>query len=184
AMNHREAHRQGNRDDSLAPHGVYPCLGADAWVSIGVGSEAEWQGLKRAMGGPAWADALQFGDAYQRWQNQDSLNAHLAEWTGSCTPEEVTHRLRQEGVAASPSLAADQLMSDPHLLARDAFPTVEHTDKGRQRTVAPPWQFSGTPAAIDKWTPDLGEHNMEVFHGLLGLAMDEVEALMEAQVIW
>ncbi|MGH8070365.1 MAG: hypothetical protein ACRERE_35035 [Candidatus Entotheonellia bacterium] len=58
-------------------------------------------------------------------------------------------------MAAFPSLSADQLMSDPHLLPRDAFPTGEHPDKGRQRAVAPPWRFSETPARVDRWTPDL-----------------------------
>jgi crotonobetainyl-CoA:carnitine CoA-transferase CaiB-like acyl-CoA transferase len=75
-------------------------------------------------------------------------------------------------------------MSDPHLLARDGFPTVEHPDKGRQRAVAPPWRFSETPARVNRWTPDLGEHNIQVFHGLLGLSLEEVKALQDARVIW
>jgi hypothetical protein len=30
----------------------------------------------------------------------------------------------------------------------------------------------------------LGEHNMDVFHGILGLPRSEVETLEAAQVIW
>jgi len=184
AMNQREAFRQGNRDDAMSPHGVYRCHGDEAWVSIAIGSEEEWLGLVRALGDPAWARDDKFGDAYQRWLNQDELDRHLEAWTGPLTPQEVTRRLQQAGVAAFPSLSADQLMSDPHLLARDAFPTIEHPEKGRQRAVAPPWRFSQTPAWVDQWTPDLGEHNIEVFHGLLGLGLEEIKALEEARVIW
>jgi crotonobetainyl-CoA:carnitine CoA-transferase CaiB-like acyl-CoA transferase len=184
AMNQRENFRQGNRDDAMSPYGVYRCQGDDAWVSIAIGSEAEWLGLVRTLGNPAWARDNKFGDAYQRWLNQDELDRHLEEWTARLSPQEVTRRLQQAGVAAFPSLSADQLMSDPHLLARNAFPTVEHPDKGRQRAVAPPWRFSKTPARIDRWTPDLGEHNIEVFHGLLGLSLEEIKALEEARVIW
>jgi crotonobetainyl-CoA:carnitine CoA-transferase CaiB-like acyl-CoA transferase len=184
AMNHREALRQGNRDDAMAPHGVYRCHGDDAWVSIAIGSEKEWLGLVRTLGNPAWAGDGKFGDAYQRWLNQDELDRHLEEWTAQLSPQEVTRRLQREGVAAFPSLSADQLMSDPHLLARDAFPTVENPDKGRQRAVAPPWRFSETPDRIDRWAPDLGEHNIAIFHGLLGLRLEEVKALQEARVIW
>jgi crotonobetainyl-CoA:carnitine CoA-transferase CaiB-like acyl-CoA transferase len=184
AMNQREVFRQGNRDDAMSPHGVYRCHADDAWVSIAIGSEEEWLGLLRALGNPAWARDGKFGDAYQRWLHQDELDRHLEEWTAQLSPQEVTQRLQQEGVAAFPSLSADQLMSDPHLLARDAFPTVEHPDKGRQRAVAPPWRFSETPARVDRWTPDLGEHNIVVFHGLLGLSLEEVKALLEARVIW
>ena len=75
-------------------------------------------------------------------------------------------------------------MNDPHLLAREAFPTVTHPEKGEQRAVVPPWRFSETPARIDRWTPDLGEHNMEVFHGILGLPKSEVEGLQNSRVIW
>jgi crotonobetainyl-CoA:carnitine CoA-transferase CaiB-like acyl-CoA transferase len=184
AMNHREAFRQGNRGDAMSPHGVYRCHGDDAWVSIAVGSDEEWLGLVRTLGHPAWARDGKFGDAYQRWLNQDDLDRHLEEWTAQLSPQEVTRRLQREGVAAFPSLPADQLMSDPHLLPRDAFPTVEHPDKGRQRAVAPPWRFSETPARVDRWTPDLGEHNIQVFRGLLGLSLEEIKALQEARVIW
>ena len=184
AMNHREALRQGNRDEAMAPHGVYRCRGDDAWVSIAIGSEEEWFGLVRALGNPAWARNDRFGDAYQRWLHQAELDRRLEAWTVQFSPQEVTQRLQREGVAAFPSLSADQLMNDPHLLAREAFPTVEHPDKGRQRAVAPPWRFSETPARVDRWTPDLGEHNIQVFHGLLGLSLGEVKALQAARVIW
>ena len=184
AMNHREALRQGNRDDAMSPHGVYRCHGDDAWVSIAVGSEEEWLGLVRTLGNPAWDRNDRFGDAYQRWLNQDELDRHLEAWTAQLSPQEVTQRLQREGVAAFPSLSAEQMMSDPHLLARDVFPIIEHPDKGRQRAVAPPWSFSETPARVDRWTPDLGEHNIQVFHGLLGLSLEEVKALQAARVIW
>ena len=184
AMNGREGYRQGNSDDAMAPHGVYRCLGEDDWVSVAVGSEEEWQGLRRALGGPSWANSPTFGDAYQRWLNRESLDRHLESWTRQHSSQQVTELLQAQGVAAFPSLSADRLMEDPHLASREAFPTVEHPEKGSQRAVAPPWQFSQTPARIDGWTPDLGEHNLEVFHGLLGLPAEEVRALEETQVIW
>ena len=184
AMNQREPMRRGNRDDAAAPQGVYRCHGEDDWVSVSVASQEEWQGLCRAMGQPSWCRQDEFGDGYQRWQNQDELDRRLEEWTLSLTPVEVTRRLQAEGVAAFPSLSAAGLMADRHLHARDAFPEVFHPEKGRQRAVAPPWRFSKTPARIDRWTPDLGEHNLEVFHGLLGLGADQVRSLEHAKVIW
>lgn len=184
AMNGRERGRMGNRDDSMAPHGVYRCEGEDAWVSIAVGSDEEWQALVRALDNPPWTRAHEFGDAYRRWMNQDELNQHLEQWTIHFTPEEVALRLQGAGVAAMPSMSAAQLVRDPHLAARNAFPTVVHAEKGSQRAVTPPWRFSRTPARINKWTPSLGENNVEVFSGLLGLEEKEVAALEEAKVIW
>ena len=184
AMNGREQHRQGNWDEAMAPHGIYRCRGEDSWISVAVSLEEEWQGFCRALGNPPWTREARFADAYQRWINREELDRLLEEWTIQHTPEEATQLLQNEGVAAFPSLSADQLMKDPHLLARSAFPTVEHPDKGRQRAVAPPWRFSSIKAQVDRWTPELGQHNLEVFHDLLGLSVDDVESLEKARVIW
>ena len=184
AMNGRDAARLGNRDDAMAPHGVFPCRGNDAWVTIAVDGDEQWAALKRAMGSPAWADDDGYGDAFLRWQNQDALEERLSEWTRGHTPEQVTGLLQDAGIAAFSSLSADQLLADPHLAARGAFPLTTHPDKGAQRAVAPPWRFSGTPTAPLGWTPELGEHNREVFCGLLGMDEGELAALQEAQIVW
>ena len=187
-MNGREAQRQGNRDDALVPQGVYRCKGEDAWVSISVGSEEEWQGLRRALdallGEQSWTGSPRFGDGYQRWLNQDELDSLLDQCTRKFTPWEITKALQNQEVPAFPSLSADQLASDPHLAARNTFPTVTHPEKGSQRAVAPPWRFSRSTAKVDRWTPDLGEHNLEVFHGLLGLKPEDVLTLEKGKVVW
>ncbi|MEK7879820.1 MAG: CoA transferase, partial [candidate division NC10 bacterium] len=136
------------------------------------------------LGNPPWAEEPRFAYAYRRWVNREELDRLMEQWTIQFTPQEVTQRLQQAGVATFPSLSAAQLMKDPHLLAREAFSVVEHPDKGRQRAVAPPWRFSSTPAQGDRWTPSLGEHNVEVFHGLLGLSVSQVKGLEKAKVIW
>ena len=185
AMNCREQAPPGNGNGAATPCGVYPCAGDDAWVSISVASESEWQGLVRAMCGPAWAgERRRFGDGYQRWLHRNDLEALLEEWTRQRTPWEVTEALQAEGVAAFPSMSASELMTDPHLADRQSFPEVVDPEKGRQRAVGPPWRFSETPARLDGWTPGLGEDNEAVFHGLLGVPLDELRNLQEARVVW
>ena len=185
AMNSREPHRQGNRDYSAAPQGVYRCLGDDEWVSISVASEAEWRGFVEAIGSPPWATGEQFGDGFRRWRQHDKLDQLIGGWTSLHTAAEVTQKLQACGVAAHVSLAPDAMMRKAHLLARNAFPLVSNDDTGeRQRAVTPPWRFSETPARIDQWTPTLGQHNMDVFSSILGLPEDEVRELEQTQVIW
>ena len=184
AMNDRNAARLGNRDDAMAPHGVFPCRGEDQWVTIAVADDAQWRALKQAMGHPEWADADEYGDAFLRWQNQDSLEQRVSEWTATRAADEVTDLLQSAGIAAFPSLSADQLMVDPHLTEREVFPATVHAEKGEQRAVAPPWRFSQTPTSTLRWTPDLGEHNHEVFCGLLGMDEVELTTLQEAKIVW
>ena len=185
AMNAREAVRQGNRDASASPQGVYRCQGEDEWVSISVASDREWKGLVEAMGSPEWASGDEFGDGFRRWRRQNELDTLIEGWTSQRTAWDATKVLQSLGVAAHPSLSPDAMMKDAHLQERNAFPTVSNGDTGeQQRAVAPPWRFTRTPARVDQWTPDLGQHNLDVFSGILGLPADEVRRLEEAQVIW
>ena len=189
AMNQREQAPQGNGNGAASPYGVYRCKGDDQWVSIAVTSDTEWLGLRRALGalsngGPGWTEDARFADGYQRWLHRAELDRHLEEWTQQRTPWEVTEALQSEGVAAFPSLSADQLMADPHLAVRNAFPEVSHPERGRQRGVTPPWRFDRTPARLDGWTPELGEDNDAIFHNLMGIPLEEVRALQQAKVIW
>ena len=48
--------REGNRGIG-APQNVYRCAGDDAWIAVAVETDAQWRGLVRALGSPAWADA-------------------------------------------------------------------------------------------------------------------------------
>ena len=185
AMNSREPHRQGNRDSSAAPQGVYRCRGEDEWVSISVGSEAEWEGFVCAVGSPQWAVGDKFGDAFRRWRKHDELDSLIESWTLQHTAAEVTQMLQAHGVAAHSSLSPGAMMRDAHLLEREVFPLVSNETTGeQQRAVAPPWRFSETPARVDQWTPTLGQHNLDVFSGILGLPTEEVEELERQQIVW
>ena len=127
AMNSREPHRNGNRDVSAAPQGVYRCRDEDEWVSISVASETEWQGFVKAVGSPAWAVGDDYGDAFRRWRKHDELDAHIEEWTIRHSAAEVTQKLQACGVAAHPSLAPDAMM-------RDSSPAgAESLSHGQQR---------------------------------------------------
>ena len=184
AMNQRNRTRIGNRDDSSAPQGVYRCLGEDNWVAISVSSDDEWHSMVHAMGYPDWATNSQFGDGFKRWKNHDKLDLLIEKWTSGIEASQVSDSLQQLGVAASVSLSPKQVLQNHHLLEREAFPIIVDKEKGQQKAVSPPWKFSKTVAAIDKWTPELGENNIEVFNGLLGLEIPEIEKLEKHQVIW
>ena len=61
---------------------------------------------------------------------------------------------------------------------------AEHPDIGKDWVITPPWKLSATPSSIHRHAPILGEHNHEIFHGMLGLSEEEIKALEEEQVIY
>lgn len=183
-MNGRVGCRRGNRDEAMAPHNVYPCRGDDRWVSIAVGTDAEWQALCRAMGRPELAQDPRFSDGYLRHENQEELDQIIAAWTHRHDAWEVAERLQAAGVAAMPSVTAAELVSDPHLKARGAFLDVKGPDGESRPAVGLPWRFSETDGQAAFWPPELGAHNREVLGGLLGLSEGELARLQAEKAVW
>lgn len=176
-MNGQSPHRQGNQDETLAPHGCYPCQGEDRWVTIAVGSEPEWQALCNATGHPEWLHDPRFADPYSRVRHAQTLDQHLAAWTQQYTPAQVTERLQQAGIAAFPSMDSAMLANSEHLQARGSFITVNHPNLGQQTVLGPPWRSCGVPCHPDRPAPLLGEHTEAVLCGLLGLDETEIKRL-------
>jgi benzylsuccinate CoA-transferase BbsF subunit len=183
-MTGRVLQPRGNYDPTLAPYGNYPCLGEDKWVSIAVSTEEEWQGLKEAMGNPDWTRASQFASRYLRLKHRQELDQYLAQWTIARSPEEITQLLQSHGVAATPVMNAEERLFNPHFRERDLYQEIQHPSLGEEPIFNLMWKLSQTPSTIRRHAPLLGEHNRDVFCGILGMAEEEVKFLEEAQVLW
>ena len=174
----------GNYDPVMAPYGNYPCRGDDEWVSIAVRTEEEWGGLSKAMGNPDWADEPIFSSRYARLNHRRELNACLSEWTRERTAWETTELLQSCGVAAFPVLDAEGRLFNSHFQARGLYSDIEHPALGSEPVFNLMWQLSRTPPRIQRHAPLLGEHNRDVFCGLLGMDETELSRLEEMQIIW
>ena len=175
---------RGNYDPVMAPYGNYPCAGDDEWVSIAVRTEDEWRGLVEAMGHPGWTDEPEFASRYTRLNHRRELDNRLSEWTRERTPWEATELLQSHEVAAFPVLGAEGRLFNPHFQERGLYSDIEHPALGTEPIFNLMWQLSRTPPRIKRHAPLLGEHNHEIFCGLLGLDATEVSRLEEEQVIW
>lgn len=183
-MNGQTQSRDGNRDDIMAPHNCYRCKGEDKWISIAISNEEEWRVFCQAIEHLEWIEAERFFDAHGRWQNQDELDRLVEQWTLGHTAYEAMEILQKAGVAAFPSLNAEELFTDPHTNARELFQVVEHPKRGACVLLSPPWKLSATPPRITRHGPLLGEHNRYVFHDILGMSLDEVAELEDKKVIY
>lgn len=173
----------GNRDTSMAPHGVFPCAGEDAWVTIAVASDAEFEALCRVIGRPELVDDPRFADVVSRYRNQAALEPLISEWTRPRSHHEAAALLQAAGVPAAPVFTVADLLADPHLRARGFFEPVAHPDAGIWDMDGPVWKLSRTPAHIRLPAPAYAEHNDYVFRYLLGLDDREIARLTEEGII-
>jgi crotonobetainyl-CoA:carnitine CoA-transferase CaiB-like acyl-CoA transferase len=75
-------------------------------------------------------------------------------------------------------LQTDELMRDPQHEARGFFQQIDHPIASRLTYPGAPFKMSETPPAIRR-APLLGEHNEEVYIGMLGLSEENVIDLKE-----
>jgi crotonobetainyl-CoA:carnitine CoA-transferase CaiB-like acyl-CoA transferase len=183
-INGRDFMRKGNKDDLMAPHNCYKCMGEDNWIAIAVAAEDEWEGLCNAMGRADLISDNRFSDASKRKANEEELDDIITSWSRDKDFYEAMEILQNSGVAATPSLSSQGLFEDPHLKERNVFRQVEHPVIGPNWVIGPPWRLTQTPATIRSHGPLLGEHTDEVFKNDLGMSSEEIDRLRQEQVIY
>ena len=182
--NGRVQQRQGNRHAVLAPHGVYPCRGDDAWIAIAVRDDDGWNQLRAVLGLTEWAAEQRWEHAEGRRQDADELDARIAQATAGWNAAELMVALQEKGVpAGAVHTAADVVDIDPQLAHRGHWLTLDHPEMGPAIYNAPPFRCSRTPVGLQGPAPLLGEHTREVLRELMCVDDDEFEQLEAALVL-
>ena len=172
-----------DREAQAAPHGVYRCKGDDRWCAIAVFTDEEWQGFKKALGNPPWAEGKRFVNATGRLKNKAGLDRLVADWTKEHTAEEVMALLQRQGVAAGVVQDASDLARDPQLKERGFFVELDHPELGKTRADGVPIRLSHTPARYRRAAPTLGQDNDYVYGKLLGMGEGELARLRQQGII-
>jgi benzylsuccinate CoA-transferase BbsF subunit len=174
---------EGNADEIMAPHNLYPCRGIDQWISIAVGSDEEWKALCKCMGDPEWAMDPKFRNETGRLLNREEMDRKIGEWTSLWSRDELVSLLQKEGVAAFGSMSNKDLWEDPHVRIRGMWVKIKPPRMKERIMLAPPFHFSKSPARIERPAPLMGEHNRYVLQDILSLSDEEIEALRAKGVL-
>jgi formyl-CoA transferase len=166
---------------NVAPSNVYRT--SDAMVLIAANQDTVFARLAEAMGQPELATDPRYSTHGARGANQVELDALVERWTATLTTREVLELMDRFGVPAGLIYRAPEMLEDPHFKARNAIVSVPHPDFGelRMQNVAP--KLSATPGGVRSPSPEMGQHNDEVYLRLLGLAAERYEQLKARKVI-
>ncbi|MES2535362.1 MAG: CoA transferase [Pseudomonadota bacterium] len=179
----RQTPTMGNRHPDMAPHGIYPAAGDDAWLTLAVADDAQWQSLKRLTAGASWAQDTRFRTLDGRLAHGAELDAAIAGWSVIQPRDALVARLREAGIASSPVLSVEEQWQDPHFAAREIKQIVDIPVYGKEDMFKAPWRFSDFAPEITRCGPSLGQHNDHVFTELLGLSPQEIADLKQSGVI-
>lgn len=166
--------RNGNRSETAAPHGAYPCEGDDQWCAIAVESDDQWASLRRAMGNPQWALDGRFESIQGRLDNQYEIDEHLSQWTLGKPPRQLMELLLAEGVPAGTVQRSSDLLQDPQLAHRGFFRYLDHQEMGNIPYTGHQFRIKGYDSGPRSPAPVLGQHNEQVLREVLEMSDEEV----------
>jgi len=166
---------------NVAPSNVYPTL--DGLVLIAANQDTVFGRLCEAMNRPDLPGSPRYSNHQARGAHQKELDELIGDWTRTLTTRAVLELMDKYGVPAGQIYRAPEMLEDPHFRARDAIVTVDHPYFGklRMQNVAP--KLSETPGSIRAASPGLGEHNDQVYLGMLGMVPERYAQLREKKVI-
>ena len=168
--------RSGSILPGIAPSNVYICK--DGEYMIGANKDSLWQRLADAMGRPELGSDERYATHLARGKNQLELDEIINAWTRTLTVDQVDALMIEYSVPAGRVYRAPEMLADPHFKARDAIIEVETERFGKLKMQGAFPKLSATPSGVRSPAPSIvGQHNDEIYGGLLGLGSAEVAAL-------
>ena len=142
---------------------------ADGHITVGGNNQKLWQKLCEAIGRPELVEDPRFATNEDRMANRPELVSELD--LSARTTDEWVQTLIEAGVPCGPIHDYRQVFEDPHTRAREMEVELDGV-----RMLGIPAKLSGTPGAIRRTAPRVGEHTAEVLREA-GFTDTEIEAL-------
>jgi crotonobetainyl-CoA:carnitine CoA-transferase CaiB-like acyl-CoA transferase len=174
--------RRGNKHFAAAP-GEHFRTADGRYLILTISADAGFQRLAKAMGRDDWLTDPRFSTHESRWRHVDELNAALAAWIESQPVDVLCAKLDEAKLAYSFIYSIEDIMKDPHYQFRGTIAAVPDPKIGPVRMTGVVPKFSNTPEKPIAPAPDLGQHNREVYGGLLGLSDERIAELTAAGVL-
>ena len=128
-----------------------------------------------------WAN-LDWGESTQEEANR--IQGYFSRFFLTKTKAELFKIAQEKAMLIQPVNTAKDIMEHPQLKGRDYWQQVDHPDL--RETLTYPGAFlksSETSCGIRRRAPHIGEHNMKIYHGELGLSIEQIATLKESGVI-
>ncbi|MEO8898685.1 MAG: CoA transferase [Candidatus Dormibacter sp.] len=167
---------------NVVPSNVY-ATADDQLMLIAANQDGVFRRLTVAMGREDLAEDPRFATHSARGTHHEEIDGLISAWTAGLTLDELSETLHGNGVPAGLIYRVPEMLEDPHFKARNDIIELPHREFGTiaMHNVAP--RLSLTPGSVRWVGPELGEHNMEIYGGLLGLDEAELAARRVAGVI-
>lgn len=179
-LNGVEPHQIGNNSSYIAPGNLFKAK--DGWVMLTAAVDPLWKRMAKMIGKADLVDDHRYQDILSRFENRDSLNTIIGEWTSERTIDEVLGVMARAHVPAGPVYTVKEVVNDPQVKEREML--VENSYSGGKALLSGlPIKLSRTPGKAEGPVSGVGEYNEEIYHELLGLDSGEISRLKDRGII-
>jgi crotonobetainyl-CoA:carnitine CoA-transferase CaiB-like acyl-CoA transferase len=174
--------RMGPGTVNVVPHSHYPTRDG-RWIAIACTNDKIYQRLAVAMNEPHMAEPDRWGTLANRERDREEVDRRVGEWTARHDRDDLMRICEEAQVPCGPLYSIDEIFEDPQYQHRGNILKMQDDRVGELPIPNLVPRLSDTPGSVKWLGPRLGEHNDEVFKGLLGLTDSEIERLGQAGVI-
>lgn len=154
-----------------------PYKTSDGYISVLVYNDKQWENFFAATGRDDLRRDPRFATFAGRAANIDMVYGELARIIATRTTAEWTELLTKADVPVMPMHDLEGVLNDPHLVATDFFPVVEHSTEGPIRSMKVSATWSETKAEPVRLAPRLNEHGEEILREA-GFSREEISAMI------
>lgn len=173
--------RTGNIMPGITPSSIHTTSDGKH-VQIGANGDAIFKRFMLAIERSDLAHDPALADNAGRDQRRDEIYGVIDRWAASHTLEQVLATLERAEVPASKIYSIEDMMRDPHFLAREMFESARLPDGKTFKIPGIIPKLSDTPGKTEWLGPGLGEHNVPILQRL-GYDAAQIEALKVAGAI-
>ena len=157
----------------------------DGWIVVATagGRKDQWPLFCATIDRVDLIDDPDYVDGWQRTRHYERLGPVMTEALKRRTVDDWVERFRQVGIACGPVNRIDQAAAQPQVEARRMIVDVPGEEARGLKVVNTPVKLSRTPGGVKGRWPELGEHNVEVLGGWLGLTAEQVGRLADDGVL-
>ncbi|TIX90822.1 CoA transferase [Rhizobium sp. P44RR-XXIV] len=152
--------RIGNRHPNIAPYQTFAT--ADGEIAIAVGNDQQFARFCGVIETPELIDDERFVRNRDRVLNIDTLDRLVTEALKADTAENWERRLIAAEIPAGRVATIDQVVSNPHTLAREMVVNMQTEDGQALRLLGNPLKMSATPVRFDRAPPHVDQDRDDV----------------------
>jgi formyl-CoA transferase len=148
----------------------------DGYICVIVYNDKQWENFFKATGRDDLRCDPKFATFAGRAVNIDTVYGELARIFETRTTAEWISLLENADVPVMPMHDLESILQDPHLVATDFFPVVDHPTEGPVRNMKVAATWSETFADPTRLAPRLNQHGAEILREA-GFSTDEIATL-------